>query len=167
VGCCNASHPLCINCGGQHASFDGTCPIRCEILSALRPPRDQDIPDGPNVGPPQTTPQGPTVHPNVPATLARHGPRFPPASESTKPETVTLVRSTSAQSNLAAPLPQEPLWCWQPPLQSKHRCRLERARADRRPHGSLDVDKSSPNTESFNILIIPLSWLFKSFHCSA
>jgi len=24
VGCCNASPPLCINCGGQHASFDGT-----------------------------------------------------------------------------------------------------------------------------------------------
>jgi len=56
MGCCNASPSLCINCGGQHASFDGTSPIRREILSALRPPRDQDIPDAPDVGLPQTTP---------------------------------------------------------------------------------------------------------------
>ena len=52
VGCCNASPPLCFNCGGQYASFDGSCPIRREILSALRPPRDQDIPDAPDVGHP-------------------------------------------------------------------------------------------------------------------
>jgi len=110
VGCSNASPPLCINCGGQHASFDGSCPIRREILSALRPPRDQDIPDAPDVGPPQTTPQGPSVHPTVPATPARHGPRFPPASESTQRETVKLVRSASAQSNLAAPLPRRNLF---------------------------------------------------------
>jgi len=109
VGCCNASPPLCINCGGQHASFDGTCPIRREILSALRPPRDQDIPDAPNVGLRQTTPQGPAVHATVPATPARHGPRFPPASESTQPETVKMVRSASAHSSLAAPLPRRNL----------------------------------------------------------
>ena len=105
VGCCNASPPLCINWGGQHASFNGTCPIRREILSALRTPRDQGIPDAPDVGLPQTTPQGPTAPPTVPATPDRHGPRFPPARESTQPETVILVRSASVQSNLAAPLP--------------------------------------------------------------
>jgi len=110
VGCCNASPPLCINCGGQRGSFDGSCPIRRETLSALRPPRDQDIPDAPDVGPPQTTPQGPTVHPTVPATPARHGPRFPPASESSHPATVKLVRSGSAQCNLAAPLPRRNLF---------------------------------------------------------
>jgi len=110
VGCCNASPPLCINCGGQHASFDGSCPLSREILSALRPPRDQDIPDAPDVGPTQTTPQGPTVHPTVLATPARHGPRFPPASESTQTETVKLVCSASAQSNLAAPLPRRNLF---------------------------------------------------------
>jgi len=110
VGCCNASPPLCINCGGQHALFDGSCPIRREILSALRPPRDQDIPDGPDVGPPQTTPPGPSVHPTVPATPARHGPRFPPASESTQPKTVKLVRSASAQPNLAVALPRRNLF---------------------------------------------------------
>ena len=110
VGCCNASPPLCINCGGQHASFDGSGPVRCEILSALPAPRDQDIPDAPDVGPPQTTPQGPTVHPTVPATPARYGPRFPPASESTQPETVKLVRSESAQSNLVALLPRRNLF---------------------------------------------------------
>jgi len=43
VGCSNASPPLCIKCGGQHASFDGTCPIRREVLAALRPSRDQVI----------------------------------------------------------------------------------------------------------------------------
>jgi len=96
VGCCNPSPPLCINCGGQHALFDGSCPIRREIRSALRPPMDQDIPDAPDVGPPQTTPQGQTVHPTVPATPARHGPRFPPASQSTQPETVKLLRCASA-----------------------------------------------------------------------
>jgi len=105
VGCCNASPPLCINCGGQHASFEGTWPIRREILSALRPPRDQDIPNVPDPGLHQTTPQGQTVPPTVPATPARHGARFPPASESTQPETVKIVRSESAQSSLAAPLP--------------------------------------------------------------
>ena len=110
MGCCNASPPLCVNCGGQHASFDGSCPIRREILSALCPPRDQDIPDAPDVGPPQTTPQGPSVHPTVPATPARHSPRFLPASESPQPETVKLVRSGSAQSNLAAPLPRRSLF---------------------------------------------------------
>ena len=110
VGCCNASPPPCINCGGQHASFDGTWPIRREILCALRPPRDQDIPDAPNVCPPQTTPQGPAVHPTVPATPARQGPRFPPDSESTQPKTVKLVRSASAQSNLAAPVPRRNLF---------------------------------------------------------
>jgi len=110
VGCCNASPPLCINCGGQHASFDGTCPICRKIISALRPPRDQDIPDAPDVAPPQTTPQGPTVRPTVPATPARHGPRVPPASQSTQPETVKLVHSTSAQSNLAASLPRRNLF---------------------------------------------------------
>jgi len=96
IGCCNASPPLCINWGGQHASFDGTCPMRREILSALRPPRDQDIPNAPDAGPSQTTPQGPTVQPAVPATPARHGPCFPPASESTEPQTIKLVRSASA-----------------------------------------------------------------------
>jgi len=110
VGCSNASPPLCINCGGQHASFEGTCPIGREILSALRPPRDQDIPDAPDVAPPQTTPQGPAVHPTVPATPARHGPRFPPASESTQPETVKMVPSPSAHSSLAAPLPRRNLF---------------------------------------------------------
>jgi len=110
LGCCNAFSPLCINCGGQHASFDGTCPICGEILSALSPPRDQDIPDAPDAGPSQTTPQGLTVHPAVPATSARHGPRFPPTSESTQPETVKLVRSASAQSSLAAPLPRRNLF---------------------------------------------------------
>jgi len=53
VGCCNASPPLCINCGGQHSSFDGTCPIRREILSTLPPPREQDIPDAPDADPPK------------------------------------------------------------------------------------------------------------------
>jgi len=106
VGCCNASPPLCINSGGQHTSFDGTCPIRREILSALRPPRDKDIPGAHDVGLPQTTPQGATVHPTVLATPARHGPRFPPASESTQPEMVKMVRSSSAHSSLAAPLPR-------------------------------------------------------------
>jgi len=110
VGCCNASPPLCINCGGQHASFDRSCPIRREILSLLRPPSDQDIPDAPDVGPSQTTPQGPTVHPTLAATPARHGTRFRPASESTQPETVKLVRSASAQSNLAALLPRRNLF---------------------------------------------------------
>jgi len=110
MGCCNVSPPLCINCGGQLASFDGSCPIRREVSSALRPPRDQHFPDAPNVGPPQTTPQGLTVHPTVPATPARHGPRFPPDSESTQPETLKLVRSASAQSNLAAPLPRRNLF---------------------------------------------------------
>jgi len=107
VGCCNASPPLCVNCRGQHASFDGTCPIRHEILSSLRPPRDQDIPDASaaDAGLLQTTPQGPTAPPTVPATPARHGPRFPPSSESTQPETVKHVRSASAQPTLAAPLP--------------------------------------------------------------
>jgi len=104
VECCNASPPICINCGGQHASFTGSCPIRREILSALRPSRDRDIPDAPDVGHPQTTPQGPSVHPTVPASPARHSPRFPPAGESTQPDTVKLVRSASAQSNLATPL---------------------------------------------------------------
>jgi len=105
VGCCKASPPLCINCGGQHASFDGTCPIRRQILSALRHPRDQNIPNAPDAGRPQTTTQGPTARPTMPATAARHGPRFPPGSESTQPETVKLVRSASAEPNLAAPLP--------------------------------------------------------------
>jgi len=109
VGCCNASPPLCINCGGQDATFDGSCPIRREMLSALRPPRDQDIPDAPNVGHPQTTPEGPTVHPTGPATAARDGPRFPPNSESTQPETVKLVHRASAQYRLAAPLPRRNL----------------------------------------------------------
>ena len=110
MGCCTASPALCINCGGQHASFDGTCPIRREILSALRPPRDEDIPDAPDAGLRQTTPQGPTARPTVPVTPARHRPRFPPASESTQPETVKLVRSASAQPNLAAPLPRRNLF---------------------------------------------------------
>ena len=110
VGCCDASPPLCIHCGGQHASLDGTCPVRREILSALRPPRDQDIPDAPETGLPQTTPQGPTGPPTVPATPARHGPRFPPSSESTQPETVKPARGTSAQPNLAAPLPHRNLF---------------------------------------------------------
>jgi len=110
VGCCNASPPLCINCGAQHASCDGTCPIRREILTALRPPRNQDIPDAPDVGLPQNTPQGPTVHPTVPATPARLRPRFPSASESTQPETGKMVRSASAHSSLAAPLPRRNLF---------------------------------------------------------
>jgi len=110
VGCCNASPPLCVNCGGQHASFDGTCPIRREILYALRPSRNQDIPDAPDAGLPQTTPQGPTAPPIVPATPARHCPRLPSSSESTHPETVRLVRSASAQPNLAAPLPHRNLF---------------------------------------------------------
>jgi len=82
-----------------------------------------------------------------------------------KPLSWSAARLPSLTSPL--PSPQEPLWCWQHPLQSKHQCRLERACADRPPHGSLDVDKPSPNTESFTIPIIPLPWLFKSFHCSA
>jgi len=112
VGCCNASPPLCVNCGGQHASFDGTCPVRHEILSCLCPPRDQDIPDAPapDAGLLQTTPQGRTTLPTVPATPARHGPRCPPSTESTRPETVILVRSASAQPTLAAPLPRRNLF---------------------------------------------------------
>jgi len=110
VGCCNASPALCINCRGQQASFDGSCPIRRKILSALRPPRDQYIPDAPDVGHPRTTPQGATVHTTVLATPARHSPRCPPASESTQPETVKFVRSASAQSYLAAPLPHRNLF---------------------------------------------------------
>jgi len=112
VACCNASPPLCAHSGGQHASFDGTCPVRREILSSLRPPRDQDIPDAPapEVGLVQTTPQGPTALPTVPATPARHGPRFPPSSESTEPEPVKLVFSASAQHILAAPLPRRNLF---------------------------------------------------------
>ena len=110
VGCCNASPPLCINCGGQHPSFNGSCPLCRELLSTLPPPREQDIPDAPDAGLPQTTSQGPTALPTVRATPARQGPRFPPASESTQPETVKLVCSASAQPNLAAPLPRkEPL----------------------------------------------------------
>ena len=58
------------------------------------------------MGPPATAPQGPTVHPTVPANQGRHGARFPPASESIQPEPVKLVRSSSAQSDLAAPLPR-------------------------------------------------------------
>jgi len=57
VGCCNASHPLCINCGGQHASFDSSCHIRREVPSALRPPKEQDIPDAPLWAPPQQPPR--------------------------------------------------------------------------------------------------------------
>jgi len=110
LGCCNVAPPLCIICGGQHASFDGTCPIRREILSALHPPRDQDIPDAPDVGLPQNTPQGPTVHPTVPATPARQGPGFPPGSQCTQPENVKIVRSASAHSSLAAPLPRRKLF---------------------------------------------------------
>jgi len=110
VGCCNPSPTPCVNCGGQHASFHDTCPISREILSSLRPPRDQDIPDAPDAGLPPTTPQGPTVHRTVPATPARHGPRFHPPSESTQPETVRMVRSASAQSSLAAPLPRRNLF---------------------------------------------------------
>jgi len=59
---------------------------------------------------PQTTLQGPTVHPTVPATPARRGPRFPHASESTQPETVKLVRSASPQSNLVSPQPRRNLF---------------------------------------------------------
>ena len=105
VGCCNASPPLCVTCGGQNASFDATCPVRREFLSSLRPPRDQEIPDAPDAGLPQTTPQGPTAPPIVPATPARHGPRFPASSQSTHPVTVRLLRSASAQPYLATPLP--------------------------------------------------------------
>jgi len=112
VGCCNASPPLCVYCGCQHASFDGTCPVRRETFSSLRPPRDQDIPDAPapDAGLLQTTPQGPTAPQTVPATPAQHGPRFPPSSESTQPETVKLVRSASAQPTHAAPLPRRNLF---------------------------------------------------------
>jgi len=110
VGCCNTSPPRWINCGGQHAAFDGTCPVRREILAALRPPRDQDIPDAADAGLPQTTPQGQAAHPTVLATPARHGPCFPNSSESTQPETFKLVRSASAQSNLAAALHCRNLW---------------------------------------------------------
>ena len=112
VGCCNASPTLCVNCCGQHTSFDGTCPVFREILSSLRPPRDQDIPDAPAPDPGllQTTPQGPTAPPTVPATPARHGPRFPPSSESTHPETVKLVGSAAAHPTRAAPLPRRNLY---------------------------------------------------------
>jgi len=106
VGCCNTAPPLCINCGGQHASFDDTCPVRCEVLTSLHSPRDQDISNAPDAGFPQTTPQGPTVPSAVPATPARHRPRFPPSSESTQSETIKPVRSASAQPNLATPLPR-------------------------------------------------------------
>jgi len=109
VGCCNASPPPCVNCRGQQASFDGTGPIRREILSSVHPPRDQDCPDAPDAGLPQTTPQGPTVPSTVPATPAMHGPCFPPSSESTQPATIRMVRSASAQSSLAAPLPRRNL----------------------------------------------------------
>jgi len=105
VGCCNASPPLWINCGGQHATFNGSCPVRREVFPALRPPRDQDIPDAPDAGVPQHTPQGPTAHPSVPATPARHSSRLPTATKSTQHETVKLFWSTSAQPDLAAPLP--------------------------------------------------------------
>ena len=81
-------------------------PSASEILPALRPPSDQDIPDAPDADLAQTTPQGPTAHSNVPAAQAREGPRFPPSSQSTHPETVKLVQSSSSQPNLAAPLPR-------------------------------------------------------------
>jgi len=105
VGCCNAFPPLCIHYGGQHASFHRTGPVRCEILASLCLPWDQDIPNAPDVGPPQTTPQCPTAAPTVLANPARHGPCFPPSSESTQPENIKLVRSRSAQPNLTALLP--------------------------------------------------------------
>jgi len=167
VGCCNASPPLCINCGGQHASFDGTCPIRREFLSALRPSRDQDIPDAPDVGLPQNTPQGPTVHPTVPATPTRHGPRFPSARESTQLETVKMVCSASAHSSLVAPLPRRNLFGAGSTL---FRATTGADWSEPAPTAStwtFNVEKPSPNTQSFTIPIIPLSWLFKSFHCSA
>jgi len=105
VGCCNASPSLCLNCGGQHTSFNGTYPVHRKIISALRRPRDQDIPVAPEAGLPQSAPQGPTAHPTVPATSARHSPRFPPSRESTQPETVKSVGSASTQPNLTTPLP--------------------------------------------------------------
>jgi len=102
VGCCNASPPLCVNCGGQHASFDGTCLVRREILSSLRPPRDQDIPDAPapDTGLLQTTPQGPTAPPTVPATPARHGPVSLP---------LVSVPSLRQSNSFAVHLPSLPL----------------------------------------------------------
>jgi len=110
VDCCNASPALCINCGGQHASFDGSCPVCCEILSSLRPARDQDIPDALDAALPQATHQRPTAPPTVRATQTRHGPSSPPSSESTQPETVKLIRSASGQPNLTAPLPARNLF---------------------------------------------------------
>jgi len=56
IGCCNASPALCINCGGELPSFNGTCAVGREVLSALHPPRDQDIPDAPDAGLAQTAP---------------------------------------------------------------------------------------------------------------
>ena len=70
---------------------------------------EQDIPDAPDAGLPQTTPQGLTAPANALATPARYGPRFPPSSQSTDPETVKLVRSASAQPTLATPLPHRNL----------------------------------------------------------
>ena len=110
VGCCNAIPALCINCEGQHASFDGTCSVRNEILFSVRLPRDQDIPDASDVAFPESTAQGATAPPNVPATPARHGPPFPPSSKSTHPKTLKLVRSASAEQNLPAPLPRSNLF---------------------------------------------------------
>jgi len=66
--------PLCMNCSGQSDSFDGTCPVRGENLSSLRPPSNQDIPDAPDAALPQSTPQGPTAPPTVEGTPARAGP---------------------------------------------------------------------------------------------
>ena len=142
-------------------------PMRREILSALRPPSDQDSPDAPEAGLPQTTSQGLTAPPTVPATPARHGPRFPPASESTQPETVKLVRSASAESNLAAPLPAGTSLVLAAP--TSELAPVPTGVSPHRPISTwiLDVEKPSPNTESFTIPIIPLSWFFKSFHCSA
>jgi len=54
-------------------------------------------------GGPQTTPQGPTVHPMVPATPSRQGPRFTPAGESSnlKP----LIWFAACPPNIGTPLP--------------------------------------------------------------
>ena len=85
--------------------FIRICPVRREMLCALHPHRNQDIPNAPDARLPQTTSQGPPAPLTVPATLASQGPRFPPSSESIQPVTVKLVHSASARPNLDATLP--------------------------------------------------------------
>jgi len=114
VGCCSASPLSCINCQGPHASFDGSCPVRRDILAALRPPRDLDVPDAPPdsrlPSPSPATPALLNAQATIPDTPARHAHQLPPHTDSSQPDTVRQARGTSFRSILAAPLPQRNLF---------------------------------------------------------